>query len=361
MAALDALLRYLRKERGSDLHLSAGLAPRVRVRGLLEEIPGLAVLDQSAVLQLLQEVCDKAHWEIFQRENDVDFAYSLDSAGRFRVNCFVQENGASAVFRLVPENVSSLAALGVPAALEQLAELRSGLVLVTGPTGAGKSTTLAAIVDRINETSARHIVTIEDPIEFLHHPKRSVFSQREIGQHADSFAGALRAAIRQDADVILVGELRDPETISLALMAAEMGCLVLSTLHTNSAAKSIDRLIDSFSAEEQGHVRLMLSEGLAAVVAQLLLPTADGRGRVPVNEILLKTSALPTLIRENNVSMIMTLMQSSRALGMQTMDDALEQLVRDGVIRVDDALRRAADRSRLEKLRAEQRPDDPPG
>ncbi len=356
MAALDALLRHLRRQHGSDLHLAAGLAPRVRVRGLLEEIPGLAVLNGEAMLGLLQEVCDPAHWEVYRRESDVDFAYSLEGAGRFRVNCFEQENGPSAVFRLVPENVQPLSSLGVPAAIEQLASLRSGLVLVTGPTGAGKSTTLAALVDRINETSARHIVTIEDPIEFLHKPKRCVFSQREIGQHADSFAGALRAAIRQDADVILVGELRDPETISLGLLAAEMGCLVLSTLHTNSAAKSIDRLIDAFSAEEQGHVRLMLSEALAAVVAQILLPTADGQGRVPVNEILLKTSALPNLIRENNVPMLMTLMQSSRALGMQTMDDALEQLVKDGVVRFDDALRRAVDRPRFEKLRPEETP-----
>jgi twitching motility protein PilT len=351
MAALDALLRYLRKENGSDLHLASGLAPRVRVRGLLETIPGLAVLDGPALIALLQEVCDKGHWAMFQAEHDVDFAYSLDGAGRFRVNCFEQENGPAAVFRLVPEQVQPLSSLGVPAAIEQLAHLRSGLVLVTGPTGAGKSTTLAAIIDRINEVSARHIVTIEDPIEFVHKPKRSVFSQREVGQHTGNFADALRAAIREDADVILVGELRDPETIALALLAAEMGCLVFSTLHTNSAAKSIDRLVDSFSPEEQGHIRLLLSEALAAVVAQLLLPTADGKGRLPVNEILLKTSALPTLIRDNNVPMMITLMQSSRALGMQTMDDALEPLVKDGVVRFDDAIRRAADRARFEKLR----------
>jgi twitching motility protein PilT len=239
----------------------------------------------------------------------------------------------------------------VPAAVQRLAWLSAGLVVVTGPTGAGKSTTLAAIVDRINESSARHVICIEDPIEFVHRSKKSVFSQREIGAHANSFAEALRAAIREDPDVILVGELRDTETISLALMAAEMGCLVFSTLHTNSASKSIDRLVDAFSPEEQGHVRLMLSEALAAVVAQVLVPTADGQGRVPVNEILLKTSALPTLIRDNNTPMMTTLMQSSRALGMQTMDDHLEQLIKDGVILLDDALRHAHDRTRLEKLR----------
>ena len=351
MAALDALLRYLRRANGSDLHLASGLTPRVRIRGLLETIPGLAVLDAGALLALLREVSDAHHWSVFEKENDVDFAYSLEGAGRFRVNCFQQENGPAAVFRLVPEQVQPLAKLGVPPALERLAHLRGGLVLVTGPTGAGKSTTLAAIIDRINEVSSRHIVTIEDPIEFVHKPKRSVFSQREVGLHGDSFAHALRGALRQDADVIMVGELRDPETISLALLAAEMGCLVFSTLHTNSAAKSIDRLVDAFAAEEQGHIRLMLSEALAAVVAQLLLPTADGVGRVPVNEVLLKTSALPTLIRDNNVPMMMTLMQSNRALGMQTMDDALEALVKAGTVRFDDALRRAVDRPRFEKLR----------
>jgi twitching motility protein PilT len=351
MAHLDALLRFLRSKNGSDLHLATGLAPRVRVRGLLEEIPGLAEMQAADLYQWLAEVADPHHWKQFRATRDADFAYSLEGAGRFRVNVFEQENGPSAVFRLIPENVRSLDALGVPPALEQLARLRSGLVVVTGPTGAGKSTTLAAIVDRVNETSARHIVTIEDPIEFLHRPKRSVFSQREIGRHAPSFAVALRAAIRQDADVILVGELRDPETIGLALLAAEMGCLVFSTLHTNSASKSIDRLVDAFSAEEQGHIRLMLSEALAGVVAQILVPTADGQGRVPVNEILLKTSALPNLIRENNIPMMTTLMQSNRALGMQTMDDHLEQLVRDGVIRFDDAVRRAVDRTRFERNR----------
>lgn len=355
-AVLDALLRHLRNVGGSDLHIAAGLAPRVRVRGLLEGVPNLAVLDSAAVLALLQEVCDTAHWDAFCADSDVDFAYSLAGAGRFRVNYLQQENGAAAVFRLVPDTVTPLSSLGVPQALEQLAQLRSGLVLVTGPTGSGKSTTLAAILDRINQTSARHIVTIEDPIEFVHQSKQSILSQREIGQHADSFAGALRAAIRQDADVILVGELRDPETIALALLAAEIGCLVLSTLHTNSAAKSIDRIIDACAIEDQSHVRLLLSEALSAVVAQILMPTKDGTGRVPVNEILLKTSALPNLIRENNVPMLMTMMQSGRALGMQTMDDALEQVVKSGVVHYQDALRRSVDRVRFEKLFNDQNP-----
>lgn len=352
MAKLDALLRYLRMEGGSDVHLSAGLQPHMRVRGQLQPVTGLAVLERDDLFELLHEVTDAHHWRMFREEKDTDFAYALDGAGRFRVNCFMQENGPAAVFRLIPEHVQPLSSLRVPPAVERLATLKSGLVLITGPTGAGKSTTLAALVDTINETTARHIVTIEDPIEFVHTPKMSVFSPREVGTHASSFAEAMRAALRMDADVILVGELRDKETIALALLAVEMGCLVLSTLHTNNASKSIDRLIDAFSPEEQGHVRLMLSEGLAAVVAQLLVPTADGRGRVPVNEILLKTSALPNIIRDNNVPMLLTLMQSSRAMGMQTMDDHLEALVRDGTVRFEDALRRAADRSRFERLRS---------
>jgi twitching motility protein PilT len=351
MAQLDALLRHLRHAGGSDLHLAAGLPPHVRVRGTLAPIADLARLDASTLLAMLKDVAPPHLWPVFLAEHDVDFAYALQGAGRFRVNCFQQENGPAAVFRMIPETVRPLESLGVPAAVERLAHLPAGLVVVTGPTGAGKSTTLAAIIDRINATSARHVICIEDPIEFVHRSKKAVFSQREIGSHATSFADALRAAIREDPDVILVGELRDAETISLALLAAEMGCLVFSTLHTNSASKSIDRLIDVFSPEEQGHVRLMLAEALAAVVAQVLVPTADGTSRVPVNEILLKTSALPNLIRENNTPMMVTLMQSSRAIGMQTMDDHLEQRVRDGTILLDDALRYASDRARLEKLR----------
>lgn len=351
MPQLDALLTHLRLASGSDLHLAAGLPPHVRVRGQLTPIPGLATLDIETLSAMLAEVTPPHLWPVYVSEHDVDYAYALDGAGRYRVNCFQQENGPAAVFRMIPETVRPLESLGVPPAVERLAHLGAGLVVVTGPTGAGKSTTLAAIIDRINETSARHVICIEDPIEFVHRSKKSVFSQREIGAHARTFAHALQAAIREDPDVILVGELRDTETISLALQAAEMGCLVFSTLHTNSASKSIDRLVDAFSPEEQGHVRLMLAEALAAVVAQVLVPTADGARRVPVNEILLKTSALPNLIRDNNTPMMTTLMQSSRAMGMQTMDDHLEQLIKEGVILLDDALRYAHDRGRLERLR----------
>ncbi len=234
--------------------------------------------------------------------------------------------------------------------LGRLAELRSGLVLVTGPTGSGKSTTLAAIIDRINRTAARHIVTIEEPVEFVHRNRRSVFSQREVGADTESFAAALRSAIRQDADVVLVGEMRDLETISLALRAAEMGTLVFGTLHTNSAAKTIDRLIDVFPSDEQPQARLSLSESLAAIVAQLLLPRADGEGRVAVHEILLKSPGLPNLIREGNIPMLTNVMQAGKSQGMQLLDDGLMELVQKKLVTPRDAYLKAQDKNRFEPL-----------
>ena len=350
MARVDDLLRHLTSIGGSDLHLAAGLVPRVRLHGSLQEIAGVGELSADTVRDLVKEIAHERQFHAWRVEHDVDFAYSLEGVGRFRVNCFEQHNGPGAVLRLVPDVIVPLVALSLPPAVEKLPHLRSGLVLITGPTGAGKSTTLAAIIDVINAGYTKHIVTIEDPIEFVHAPKQSIFSQREIGEHAATFTAAVRAAMREDADVILIGELRDPETIRLALTAAEMGSLVFATLHTNSAPKTIDRLIDAFPAEEQGQIRLILSETLAAVVAQILLPTVDGAGRVPAAEILLKTPALPNLIRDNSVTMLLSHMQGSRALGMQTLDDSLEQLCQAGLIRVEDALRRARDRSRLEKL-----------
>ena len=350
MARLDSLLAFIKRAGGSDLHLSAGLPPRIRLRGALEDIPETAVLTEESLRQLLHEVAEPRLWETFLHEHDADFAYGLGGVGRFRANYFEHENGPGAVFRLIPEVIRPLAELGLPPGLEAFAHLAAGLVLVTGPTGAGKSTTLAGIIDEINRTYAKHIVTIEDPIEFAHTPKTSTISQREIGRHSKTFAAALTAALREDPDVILVGELRDAETISLALLAAEMGALVFSTLHTNSAAKTIDRLIDVFPADEQGHIRLMLSEALAGVVAQQLVATADGLSQCAAIEVLIRTSALPTLIRDNNIPMITTLIQSNRALGMQTMDDALEVLVRDGRVRPEDAQRKAIDKARFERL-----------
>jgi twitching motility protein PilT len=347
---IQSLLRALRDQGGSDLHLCAGLAPRIRVRGSLEPVDGWPTLDHESLRSLLRPITAERHWNEYEQDHDTDFAYGLEGVGRFRVNLFVQEQGAGAVFRLIPEEIVSLADLKLPPAISKLAELRQGLVVVTGPTGSGKSTTLAAIIDRINRELARHIVTIEDPVEFVHRNHESVLSHREVGLHSKSFAAALRAAVRQDADVVLVGEMRDRETIAMAITAAEMGTLVFGTLHTNGAAKTIDRIIDAFPASEQPQVRLSLSESLSAVVSQLLLPSADGKGRVAVNEILLRTQGLPNLIREGNTQMIDSVIQSGKRDGMQAMDDALFTLVKEKRVHPRDAYMKARDKARFENL-----------
>jgi twitching motility protein PilT len=350
MPELDRLLRHLKERGGSDLHLAAGREPRVRVRGALEPVPGWAVLDDGQLRALLEPVASERHWREWLETHDVDFAYGLDGVGRFRANYFEQEHGAGAVFRMIPEQVVPLDSLALPAVIAKLAELRAGLVLVTGPTGSGKSTTLAAVIDKINRESSRHVVTIEDPVEFVHANVRSVLSHREVGQHTRSFADALRSAVRQDADVVLVGELRDRDTIAMALAAAEMGLLVFGTLHTSGAAKSVDRIVDAFPAAEQGQIRISLSESLAAVVSQLLLPSRDGKGRVPVNEILLRTPGLANLIREGNTPMVQSLIQSGKKDGMQAMDDALFALLQAGRIDPREAYRKAADKTRFESF-----------
>lgn len=350
MARLDELFRYLKDHKGSDLHLVAGLEPRIRRRGSLESVEGWGPLTHDELLSLMREISEPSQWRQYEEDLDVDFAYGLEGVARFRVNYFAQENGAAAVMRIIPEDILTLEDLKLPPVIESLAHVESGLILVTGPTGSGKSTTLAAIIDKINSTYARHIVTVEDPIEFVHPSKKCVFSQREVGRHTESFAAALRAAIREDADVVLVGEMRDMETISLALTAAEMGTLVFGTLHTNSAAKTIDRLIDAFPSEEQAQARLSLSESLYAIVSQLLLPTADGKGRCAANEILVKTPGLPNIIREGNTPMLFSTIQTGKALGMQTMDDALFGYVKEGRIRAEDAYMKANDKARFEKL-----------
>jgi twitching motility protein PilT len=349
MAAIDALLRHLKTTKASDLHLVADAEPRIRTRGALEVIEGSRVIATTDLRAILREIVSEDQWGQFERELELDFAYQLPGVARFRANYFNQASGCAAVFRQIPEDVMTLKELSMPAAVERLAHLRSGLVLVTGPTGSGKSTTLAAIIDAINDNYSKHIVTIEDPVEFVHKNKQSVFSQREVGTHVMSFESALRAVMRQNPDVILVGELRGRET-ELAIAAAEMGALVFGTLHTNSASKTIDRLIDIFPTDRQAQIRISLADALAGVVAQLLIPTADGRGRVASLEILLKTSALPNLIREGNTAQLATLMQGGRGMGMQTMDDHLEQLVRAGTIRAKDAYQRGTDKGRFEAL-----------
>jgi twitching motility protein PilT len=348
---LDDLLGTVAVRGGSDLHLASGREPRIRVHGHLEPVEGRSRLDDATLRALMAQITTPERWAAFGRTHDLDFAYELKGVGRFRVNFFEQQDGAGAVFRRIPERVVPLEDLGAPPGIERLAHLEAGLVLVTGPTGSGKSTTLAAIVDRINATYAKHIVTIEDPIEFVHSNRKSIVSQREVGTDTASFAAALRSAIRQDASVVMVGEMRDLETILLALTAAEMGLLVFATLHTNSAAKTIDRVVDAFPAEQQAQARSMLGESLAAVVAQLLLRTADGKGRCAAHEILLRTPGLPNVIRESNTPMLASIMQSGRKDGMQTMDDALFALAKAGRIDVEDAALRATDKRRFEELR----------
>jgi twitching motility protein PilT len=349
MGRMQEWLQRLRDEEGSDLHLAAGEPPRMRRKGSLEPVAGAAALDDGAVRALLRELVSAEQWASYEARRDLDFAHCIPGVARFRANFFAQERGAAAVFRIIPEAIQTLEQLGMPKAIRSFAHLDRGLVLVTGPTGSGKSTTLAAIINEINETYPRHILTIEDPIEFVHPSKRCVFSQREVGAHTGGFGPALRAALREDADVILVGEMRDYETISLALTAAEMGSLVFGTLHTNGAAKTIDRVIDAFPADEQPQARLSLSESLAGVVSQLLLRSADGKVRRAANEVLVRASGLANVIREGNTPMLLNMMQSGRAQGMQTMDDALLRLVEAGDVDPEEAYRKAADKARFER------------
>ena len=355
MAAIDPLLVHLKQNDGSDLHLVAGQPPRFRAKGAVRIMEGEGVLSDEALRAMMREVASTRAWEEYETTGDLDFAFSLEGVARFRANYFVQQTGAACVFRIIPEEIISADDLGLPEAIVKLADLEQGLVLVTGPTGSGKSTTLAAIIHRINTNHAKHIVTIEDPVEFVHQNRECVISHREVGDHTDGFAGALRAVIRQDANIILVGEMRDYETISLAITAAEMGSLVFGTLHTNSAAKTIDRIIDAFPAEEQSQVRISLAESLSAVVSQLLLPTADGKGRCAAHEILLRTSGLGNVIREGNTPMISSIIQGGKNTGMQAMDDCLFALVKEGRVKASDAILKATDKPRFEPLVAQEK------
>ncbi|RME70043.1 MAG: type IV pilus twitching motility protein PilT [Planctomycetota bacterium] len=348
MAKIDTLLRKLHELEGSDLHILAGQPPKFRVHGALEPVTDQP-LDNAAVETLLYEIMDDKKRQVFDEVMDVDFAYEVPGVARFRVNYFRHLHGMGGVFRTIPTRIRSLAELGVPEVCYRFAEMRSGLVLVTGPTGSGKSTTLAAIIDHINRNQARHIITIEEPIEYTHENQRSVVTQREVGEDARSFAAALRAAMREDGDVVLVGELRDLETISLAITAAEMGNIVFATLHTNSAAKTIDRIIDVFPEDQQDQVRTMLSVSLQGVVSQLLLRRADGQGRVPANEILLGSPALGNIIREGAVAKINQYIESGRGEGMQLMDDAIMGHLMDGTITGEEAYLKAFDKSRFER------------
>jgi len=319
------------KNHASDLHLCSGLPPMIRVHGQIVRLPGPA-LQHKDVHALMFDVMNDSQRKAYQQNMDCDFAFDLPRVSRFRVNALVERRGASAVFRAVPSEVPTLAKLGAPEIFKTFAAHTRGLVLVTGPTGSGKSTTLAALVDHRNETDAAHILTIEDPIEFVHESKKSLVRQRELGPHTLSFGNALRAALREDPDVILVGELRDLDTIKLALTAAETGHLVFGTLHTTSAAKSIDRIIDVFPAEDKETVRTMLSESLQAVISQSLLRNKAGDGRVAAHEIMVGTAAIRHLIREGKVAQMYAMMEAGQKDGMQTLDQCLLGLVKRGQV-----------------------------
>jgi twitching motility protein PilT len=335
--------------KGSDLHLGIGYPPLARARGELVPLRD-APLTTAEMEALLFEILSETQHQQITRELDLDFAYAYADKARFRANYFYKLAGLGAVFRTIPTKVLTLAELGTPDSVRKMADRRSGLVLVTGPTGSGKSTTLAGMINHINETRACHILTVEDPVEFVHQPKRSQVTHREVGPHVASFATAIRSAGREDPNVILIGELRNNETMKLALQLASFGVLVFATVHTNSAPATIDRIINSFPADEQPQVRGMLAEGLAGIVAQQLLKTADGKGRVAALEILVGSSAIAALIREGKSFQIPSLMQGGQAQGMQTMDMALERLVTQRVVDPDVALEKASDRETFQRL-----------
>jgi twitching motility protein PilT len=338
-AALDTMLIALVNSRGSDLHLTVGAPPTIRVNGSLHYLGGYDELDQHDTEVLVRAaVPSPEHWEQFEREQELDFSYSIEGISRYRVNLYAQRGSYGAAFRAIPHSIKGLEELGVPASVAKFAHMHRGLVLVTGPTGSGKTTTLAGILDLANRTRSSHIITIEDPIEFLHEHKRCLVNQREVGADTHSFAAALKHALRQDPDIILVGELRDLETTSTALTAAETGHLVLATLHTQSAAQTVDRVIDIFPPHQQQQVRAQLSTALRGVVTQALAPRADGTGRTIITEIMFATPAIRNLIREGKNHQIPSFMQSSGAEGMLSFDQHLADRVRNHVITFELAL-----------------------
>ncbi len=351
MARVDALLDDLLARGGSDLHLIAGQPMRMRIDGELE-VCADTPLDADEVAEMAGEILNERARRQFDKEDGADFSHELNERARFRVNLFRHIGGVGMVLRAIPAEALSLEQLDMPAAARSLCLYKQGLVLVTGKTGSGKSTTLAAMVDAINETRRGHILTIEDPIEFVHRRKRCLISQREVGRHAKSFASALRSALREDPDVILVGELRDLETISLAVTAAETGILVFGTLHTSRADVTVDRIINSFPAGKQSQVRIMLSTSLRGVIAQQLVRRADGQGRVAATEILLNTPAVSNLIRDGKTSQLENVMQSGAMLGMHTMDGELRRLMDAGIVTGQEAYRHAINKENFQPFAA---------
>lgn len=350
MNKIDSYLEAALKLNASDLHLVSGDPVRVRVHGglqiLMEE-----KLETEHVSEALYEIMDGTTQRTFKKEDAADFAYEIPDVSRFRVNVFRHLNGIGAIFRAIPSKALTLEQLNMPPIIDNLCKQTQGMILVTGKTGSGKSTTLAAMIDSINSRLKGHILTIEDPIEFVHKTQNCLISQREVGLHSGSFAEALRSALREDPNVVLVGEMRDLETISIAVTAAEMGILVMGTLHTNGAAQTVDRIINSFPADKQSHIRTMISTSLRGVVSQQLLPTKGKPGRVAALEVLINTSAVANLIRQGKLDQLETAMQSGGNAGMQTMDSALMELVEKAFVSGRDAYQQANDKSKFERLK----------
>ena len=346
---IDVFFQALVDQGGSDLHLSEGEPPKIRVHGdvtAIREEP----LTHEEMVELMEPICPPKLWKEFCEIGDADFAYEMDEKSRFRCNFMKQQRGYCCVFRLIPTKILTLEQLNVPEQIKRFGEMRSGLVLVTGPTGSGKSTTLAALIDYINTNFSRHIITVEEPIEFVHPSKKSIITQREVPNNCPTFADGLRASLREDADIVLVGEMRDLETISLALTAAETGLLVFGTLHTNNARKTVDRIIDVFPAEQQSQARTMLAGSLRGVVAQLLMKRCDKPGRVAVNEILFATPAVSAIIREGATQKLADVIIGGKSMGMQFMDDAIWQKLQQGMVTPEEAYMKAIDKARFKNF-----------
>ena len=347
MNRIDALFEILMSEGGSDLHLLESQPPKIRKHGEVRAIR-TEPLTHEEMIALLEPLASPPAWKKYVETGDLDFAYEMNEEARFRCNYYKQLHGYGAVFRIIPTKIKTIAELGVPQVIQSFGDLKSGLVLVTGPTGSGKSTTLAAVVDYINTTYAKHIVTVEEPIEFVHPNKKSVITQREVPSETPSFSAGLKAALREDADVVLVGEMRDLETIALALTAAETGLLVFGTLHTNNARKTVDRIIDAFPSDQQEQIRTMLANSLRGVCAQLLFKRKDGKGRLALNEILVATPAVGAIIREGATMKLTDVLKTGSADGMQLMDDAIHRALTDELISGEEAYMKAIEKQRFE-------------
>jgi twitching motility protein PilT len=349
MAKIDAFFKLMHEQSASDLHLMAGQPPALRVHGDVERVK-YKVLENDELRAMLYEIAAEDKIKTFEETGDVDFGYEIPGLARYRANFFMQKNGVGAVFREIPSTILTCEQLGLPQVISKLAGLPRGLVIVTGPTGSGKSTTLAAIIDEANRTRADHIITIEDPIEFVHKSQGCLVNQREVGIHTKSFAAALRGALREDPDIILVGEMRDQTTMSLAIEAASTGHLVFSTLHTTSAAKTVDRIVEVFPAQEQAQIRSTLADGVRAIISQTLFKRVDKKGRVPALEILIATPAVRNLIRESKSHQIPSSIQTGKKYGMQLLDDAIMELFNKGRISADDAYSKSNDKGRFRPL-----------